>query len=372
MGIESARSPVKVLVCELILKPETTSMNTLPEIYVGIDFHQEASSVAAMGQDGNVLLESNCESSAEYIDKFIRWGLGQIGPYQIVATVEACGGSSKLAEDLRKLGWKIDLAHAATVAKLGKNLDKTDRQDAHVLADLVRVGYVPQVFLAPERQRQLRSLVRYRQKLSLHRTQIKQRIRGLMREAHLKIRGVSAWTIDWIKQLRAKMNELGEERAWVCQELLEELALVLKRIKVANERIKPAVAKAPGSARLLKQKGVGLITAATLLAEIGDFSRFRTGKRLSRYCGIAPVNRSSGNRDAQSGIGKACNSGLRRILIEASHRLSRYAPRWKEMKAHLISVGKKRAVAAVAVANRWIRWLHHEMTRPLTAEEIAA
>ena len=111
---------------------------------------------------------------------------------------------------------------------------------------------------------------------------------------------------------------------------------------------------------------------AEALAEIGDFSRFRNGKQLSRYCGLAPVNDSSGERDRQLGIGKACNGDLRRLLVETSHRLSRYVPRWRQMKAHLLKRGKKRSVATIAVANRWLRGLHYEMTRPLECGEVAA
>jgi transposase len=343
-------------------------MSKIAELFVGIDFHQHFSTVCVMDGNGEVVFKENCDSSAEYIDKYVRWRLGG-SKYQLRSAVEACGGSAKLAEDLRRLGWEIQLAHAATVARLGKNLDKTDKQDARVLADLVRVGYLPRVYLAPERQRQLRSLTRYRQQLAKQRGQIKLRIRGLMREAHLKIHRASAWTLSWLEELRQRIGELGEERAWICQQQLEELTHVAKRLRAAEKRLFVAVKNAPGSDRLLAQPGVGMVTAAVLLAEIGDFTRFRNGKQLSRYCGLAPVNDSSGERDRQFGIGKACNGDLRRLLIEVSHRLSRYTPRWRAMKQHLLRNGKKRAVATVAIANRWLRRLHFEMTRPLTGEE---
>lgn len=346
-------------------------MSKIPEYFVGIDFHQNISTVCVMDGSGTTVFESNCESSAEYIHKIVHWYLDR-KKLRLQAAVEACGGSAKLAEDLRRFGWEIDLAHASTVARLRKNLDKTDPQDAIVLADLVRVGYLPRVFLAPERQRQLRSLVRYREQLAKRRRQTKQRIRGLMRESHLRISSASAWTLKWVAELRERVRELGEERAWICEQLLDQLKDVCQRLAAAEKRLKPAVEKAPGSARLLAQPGIGLVTAAVLLAEIGDFTRFRKGKQLSRYCGLAPVNRSSGEREYQLGIGKACNGDLRRMLIEASHRLSRYVPRWRDMKNHLLRQGKKKAVAAVAVANRWLRWLHYEMTRPDICKEIAA
>lgn len=346
-------------------------MSRVPDFYVGIDFHQDFSTVCVMDGDGETIFQQNCDSTAAYIHGFVRWRL-ETDKIIVHAAVEACGGSAKLAEDLRGLGWEIQLAHASTIARLRKNIDKTDKQDAHVLADLVRVGYVPRVYLAPERQRQLRSLVRYRQQLAKQRGQTKLRIRGLMRESHLRINSASAWTLTWVAELRERISELGEERAWVCEQLLEELEHVHKRLAPAEKRLQLAVAKAPGSAQLLAQPGIGLVTAAMLLAEIGDFTRFRNGKQLSRYCGLAPVNCSSGERERQSGIGKACNGDLRRVLIEASHRLSRYVPRWREMKNHLLRQGKKRSVATVAVANRWLRRLHYDMTCLIAHEEIAA
>lgn len=205
-----------------------------------------------------------------------------------------------------------------------------------------------------------------------NRSQIKLRIRGLMRESHLKITSARAWTNAWILELKRRIRELGEERYWICEDLLEELIHLAKRIARTEKRLKEAVAKAPGNERLLEQPGIGPVTAGVILAEIGNFSRFRNGKQLSRYCGLAPINNSSGERDQQTGIGKACNGGLRRVLIEASHRLSRHEPRWGAMKRHLLSEGKKRAVAAVAVANRWLRTLHYQMTREIPSQETTA
>lgn len=347
-------------------------MPRVVKISVGIDYHQNICRVCAMDQDGKVLFDENCESTADFVNNFARWQFGKKRKVRFEAAVEACGGAAKFAEDLRQLGWDVHLAHAATVARLGKHLDKTDKHDARVLADLVRVGYLPQVFLAPERQRQLRSLVRFRMDLAKRKKQTRMRIRGLMRESHLKITEPSPWTVSWLEELRKRIEELGSERSWICEQQLAELDDLKLRLLQVEKRLAVAVTEAPGSSRLLAQKGIGLITAAILLAEVGDFHRFRNGKQLCRYCGLAPVNESSGDRDFQKGIGRACNGDLRRMLIEASHRLSRYTPRWKEMKSRLIRNGKKRAVATVAVANRWLRRLHFDMIQPEPVEDIAA
>ena len=101
--------------------------------------------------------------------------------------------------------------------------------------------------------------------------------------------------------------------------------------------------------------------AHLLRAEVGRFDRFRSGKQLARFCGLSPRNASSGQRQADAGLIKAGNRQLRAVVIEAAHRLMRYAGRWRELGQKLRSAGKPGSVAAAAVANRWMRWLYHQM-----------
>jgi transposase len=119
--------------------------------------------------------------------------------------------------------------------------------------------------------------------------------------------------------------------------------------------------------KLLETKGVGIVTACTLRAEIGRFDRFRTGKQLARFCGTSPRNASSGQRQADAGLVKASNPELRRVLIETAHRLMLHDDKWHALGQELRKRGKAGSVAAAAVANRWIRWLHHQMLTIHTA-----
>jgi len=117
----------------------------------------------------------------------------------------------------------------------------------------------------------------------------------------------------------------------------------------------------PEVARLQEQPGIGPVTAWTLRAEIGRFDRFRSGKQLARFCGLSPRNASSGNRQADAGLIRAANPQLRATLIEAAHRLARFDPKWRTLGLRLRTAGKPGSVTAAAVANRWIRWLFHQM-----------
>jgi transposase len=92
----------------------------------------------------------------------------------------------------------------------------------------------------------------------------------------------------------------------------------------------------------------------------------RNGKQLARFCGLSPRNASSGQRQAGAGLVTAGNPELRAALVELAHRLIRYEPRWSQLAAGLKARGKPGGVTA-AVANRWVRWLHHEMVVGLAA-----
>ena len=114
-------------------------------------------------------------------------------------------------------------------------------------------------------------------------------------------------------------------------------------------------------AQLAAQRGVGLVTAAAIRAEMGRFDRFATGKQRARYCGLSPRNASSGQRQADAGLIQAGTPQLRATLIETAHRLVRFDPRWADLGLRRRAAGQPTCVALAAVANRWVRWLIHQV-----------
>jgi transposase len=143
-----------------------------------------------------------------------------------------------------------------------------------------------------------------------------------------------------------------------------ELVALSTRIPAVERRIRQAIQDDPIVARLLALPGVGLVTAATLRAEVGRFDRFDTGKQLARFCGVTPRNASSGARQADAGLIRAGNPELRIVLIELAHRLIRgLDPHWSKLAHGMLNRGKPKNVVIAAVANRWVRWLHHELRR---------
>jgi transposase len=277
------------------------------------------------------------------------------------AAIEACSGAAELAEQLvQRCGWSIDLAHPGYVARMKQSPDKTDFGDARVLADLERVGYLPRVWLAPQGIRELRRVVRFRQQLADQRRNCKLRIRALLRDGRVKPSCGKAWTRSWMQWLETT-QEVSEQTRWILDRQLAQLRYVSTEINTVENQLDRLTADDPEVQKLLSLAGVGLITAATLRAEIGRFDRFRNGKQMARFCGLSPRNASSGQRQADAGLIKAGNPQLRGVLIELAHRLPRCDIRWTRFAMKLRRAGKPGCVVAAAVANRWVRWLYHQM-----------
>jgi transposase len=326
-------------------------------VFVGLDYHQDQVQVCVLNQAGEVLCNRSVPNQLVLIEAAVK----RHGEVQAVA-LEACCGAANLADELTQLGWSVSLAHPGFVSRMKQNPDKTDFSDAQLLADLLRVGYLPKVWLAPEALRRLRRLVRYRQQVVDQRRDAKLRIRALLRENRIRPpRNCNPWTKTWLHWLKT-VAPLQEEDRWLMDEHLAALEKYDDDLNRVTDKLKRWAESDAVIQKLLQFRGVGLVTAVTMRAEIGCFSRFRTGKQLSRFCGVTPRNASSGHRQADAGLIRAGNPQLRRVLIELSHRLiNSLDRRWAGLAYQLMKNGKKRNVTVCAVANRWVRWLHHQM-----------
>lgn len=330
-------------------------MSKIP-VFVGLDYHDQGVQVCVMDAEGRRLLNRTVPNDAGAIQRAAE-ARGQV----VGAALEACCGAAALADQLvAQASWKVSLAHPGYVNRLKQSRDKSDAADARLLADLLRTQYLPQVWLAPEDVRRLRRLVRYRQQLVDQRRTVKLRIRAVLREQRLRgPEQVAPWTGAWLAWLAAV--ELHAEDRWLLDQHLNELERLGPKIRAAEKMLEGRLEHDPLAQRLLQVPQVGLVTAATLRGEIGRFDRFRTGKQLARFCGLSPRNASSGQRQADAGLIKAGNKELRRVLIELGQRLLWKEGRWQQLGFKLLRAGKPRNVVVAAVANRWLRWLYHQM-----------
>ena len=191
-------------------------------------------------------------------------------------------------------------------------------------------------------------------------TRAKLRLRGLLRELRLRPpEGINSWTRAWLLWLKGL--DLDDVRAFLRDEYLDELDKLQKKIREVEKRLAERVKDDVVVRKLMSLDGIGPITAITMRAEIACFGRFNNGKQLSRYAGVTPRNASSGQRQADAGLVKSGNPGLRLVLIQAAQRLMNFNPEWNAFAGRLKKKGKPHNVVVAAVANRWLRRLYHQM-----------
>ena len=333
-------------------------------VFIGIDYHQNSIQVCVMDQNAKVLGNQSMPSDVRCVQNYLKNWIGQNLRVERVA-VEMCCGAATFVDKLKaETHWNVQLAHAGFVSRMKQTRQKSDHADALVLADLARVDYVPQVWLAPEEIRQLRHLVRLRDQHVKYRTAAKLRIRALLREQRLRS-PEKPWTKSWFHWLKST-DEIAKPSHFILKDHLETIEYHTKKIQSVEKFLTEITQDDLVTKKLLQQPGVGPVTAWTLRAEIGDFDRFANGKQLASFCGLAPCNISSGEKQSTSGLIRSGNRILRKTLIEAAHRLARHEVRWRTFYQHLVEEKHKpKCVAAAAIANRWMRCLFHEMKTPL-------
>jgi transposase len=342
-------------------------MNKSVPVFVGIDYADQVSQVVVQDASGRQLGTRRLPSEAATIVAYA----GRWGPVKGVA-IEACSGAATLADELiQSYGWPVQLAHPGYVRRMKQNPDKTDYSDARILTDLRRVDYLPPVWLAPAAVRDLRRVTRARQALVEDARRIKLRVRALLRENRIRPPGTfkrfwSQISLRWLASLTTS-EALSAAQRFVLGRYLHQLACWTREIQACEAQLEEMTAEDPLVQRLCTYPGIGLLTACVLRAEIGQFERFRTGKQLAHYCGVSPQNASSGHRQADAGLVRGGNRQLKLALIELAHRLKRYEPRWQAFAARLALAGKPKCVIVAAVANRWIRQLHHQLQAAVAA-----
>jgi transposase len=328
-------------------------------VSVGLDYHADFVQVCVLSSSGDVLVNQKVDNDWRCVQSQVGTGVEVKG-----VALEACCGAAHLADELkRNTGWRVVLGHPGYVARMKGSPDKTDFGDARLLADLVRVDYLPVVWLATKEIRELRRLVRFRNQRVKEKRNAKLRIRGLLREHRLKCNKYNAWTESWLAWLGEQAKNFSESDRWILEQHLLMVAQLTNTIRLAEQRLRAITKDDPVVKRLLNEPGVGLITAVTLRAEVGDFDRFKNGKQLARFCSVTPRNASSGHRQADAGVIKAGSPLLRSVLIEAAHRMiNMLATSWSKKAFQMLERGKPKNVVVSAIANRWVRWLHHQVT----------
>jgi transposase len=274
--------------------------------------------------------------------------------------MEVCSIAGWIVDIARVLGKETEVANTSHDAWRWKNVKKkTDNQDALKLAKLSAMNQLPTVHIPAKHVRQMRSLIKYRQRLIKHRRSIQLAIRALFSAQGITgvPRGKSAWTkegLGWLRKHARPLEEITDvEQLWhgrVHVEL-ETFEAVSKALKTVEDKLNKLGSADARVRRLQTIPGVGPRLAETVVAFLDDPGRFQSCKQVGNYVGLTPRQYQSGQMERQGRISGQGNKLLRNLLVEACWASLRYN-RWARETYYRLLRGspssKKIAITALA------------------------
>ena len=345
--------------------------------FVGLDVSKEkiAVAIAELGRE-----KPRYYGTIAHTPEALRKLVNKLGdPENLRFCYEAGPTGYPLYRLFLSMGIECDVIAPSLIPNKPGERVKTDKRDAIRLAQLFRAGELTSVYVPTEEDEALRDLVRARQCAKGDELRAKHRITKLLLRYDIRPpekvgKNWSAKYREWIHTVKFKHSSLQI----AFQEYLQNLNEVEQRLKRFEEEIKAQASEgvhAPMIQALQCLRGVAVVTATSLVAEIGSFKRFQTPKQFMAYLGLVPSEWSSGDSRRQGKITKTGNNHARRLLIESSwsyrhppavrDRLKRrldgkpgsiQAISWKAQQRlnkkyfRLLSRGKQSNVAITAVA----------------------
>jgi transposase len=313
------------------------------EQYVGIDLHRRRSVIVRMTPEGEVLETVRVDNDPVALSL----ELAKAGPDPEVV-LEATYGWYWAADLLAACGAHVHLAHPLGSRCSATSGPETDARDSTNLAELLRMGRLPEAWLAPPAVRELRELVRYRAKLVALRSGLKAQVHAVLAKQGVRVPMSDLFGVAGTRLL----EELRLERAYAQRvaSLRRLLAAYDQEITMLGREIATALADDAGYLAIQAIPGVGPVLAAVFVAEIGDVHRFAGAPQLCSWAGLTPRHRESDTTVRRGPITKQGPRLVRWAAVEATQRLPGGSKQAADF--HRIADRRGKGIGRVAAARK--------------------
>src|SRR5271168_951799 len=325
-------------------------------IIIGADYHPGFQQIAFVDTDSGEFQERRLQHREE-AEKFYRDLAAQ--EMQVRVGMEASGQARWFERLLSELHFELWIGDAAEIRTKRVRKQKTDRQDAQLILQLLLEDRFPKIWVPSWENRDLRQLLWHRHRMVQARTRIMNQLQSVALNEGLRWKK-RLWREHGRQQLEAfRLAPWASRRR---RDLLELMDRLNPTIAELSQAIEQEVEKCPEAERLSTHPGVGALTALAFVLIIGKAERFQCGKQIASYLGLVPLEESSGNRRRLGHITKQGNALLRFLLVEAAQVSERSTPEWRNKYSHLAMRGGRK-IAKVAMARRLafkIFWMWRE------------
>ena len=320
--------------------------------FAAFDLHKKVIEAVVLDDAGEIVRRERFPATREAIESFAsRW----LSPQHVIA-LEATTNTWPVARLLQPLVQRVVISNPLKTKAIASAKVKTDKVDALVLAQLLRAGFLPEVWQPDQHTHLMRARTTERAILTSDRTRIKNRIHAVLHQRLIPApQGdlFSQANLDWLAAL--PLDDFGREALNRQLRLLASIETELA--DVTNELAKHAYADSRVKL-LMTLPGVDFAVAETLVATLGDFSRFPDANRAAAYLGLVPSTRQSGDHCYHGPITKQGKSHARWMMIQAAQHLDTH-PGPLGVFFRKLAKKKNRNVAVVATARKLVTIAWH-------------
>lgn len=314
--------------------------------YYGLDVHRRFIQVCRIDEAGGTRKDFQIDATHEAIQAFAQT-LGQGDQVVLEATFHTRAIWVLLVPHARR----VVVANPLQVKAIAHARIKTDKVDAHILAQLLRTNFIPEVVMPDNETWELRQLVTHRQLLAGKRTAVRNAIHGILHRKLLQCPYVEPFCgvgRRWL--LAQKYTELERFTLENDLSVLDEL---VRGVKAVEEKMVEIASKELDIKLLMTIPGVNVTVAIGLLATIGDVTRFPTPDELASYFGLVPSVYQTAEKCYHGRITKRGRSSARWLAVEAAQTLSQMSSPLAA-SYHRIKRKSGHNVAVVALARKLV------------------